>query len=84
MKSRGKWQGMINIARFNWPFYVAAIAVLIPSLAGLFLLPGHALKLVCSIILAVTAYFLFGSLGVSHLIYDHSDLYHWDWLEHFK
>lgn len=81
MKARGKWQGMISIARFNWPFYVAAIAVLIPSLAGLFLLSGLALKLVCSVVFAVAAWFLFGSLGVSHLIYDRSDLYRWGWLD---
>jgi hypothetical protein len=72
---------MINIARFNWPFYVAAIAVLIPSLAGLLLLPELALKLVCSIVFSVAAYFLFGSLGFSHLIYDRSDLYRWGWLD---
>ncbi len=81
MKARGKWQGMINIARFNRPFYVAAIAVVIASLAGVFLLPGPGLKQVCCIVLAAAAYFLFGSLGVSHLIYDRSDLYRWGWLD---
>jgi hypothetical protein len=80
LKVRGKWQGMINITRFNWPFYVAAMAVLIPSLAGFFLLPEPALKLVCSIVFAAAFYFLFVSLGVSHLIYDRSDLYRWRWL----
>lgn len=72
---------MTNIARFNWPFYVAAIVVLIASLAGFFLFSGPTLKLVCSIILAVAAYFLFVSLGVSHFIYDRSDLYRWGWLD---
>jgi hypothetical protein len=81
LKPRGQWQGMMNIARFNWPFYVAAMAVLLPSLAGLFLLRGLPLKFVCGLVFAAAAYFLFGSLGVSHLIYDRSDLYRWDWLE---
>jgi hypothetical protein len=81
LKARGKWQGMINIARFNWPFYVGAIAVLIPSLTGSFLLPRLGLKLACIILFAVAAYFLLGSLGVSHLIYDRSDLYRWGWLD---
>jgi SAM-dependent methyltransferase len=81
MKARGRWQGMLTIARFNWPFYVAAIAVLIASFVGLFLLAGVALRIICGLALAGAAYFLFGSLGVSHLIYDQSDLYRWGWLE---
>ena len=81
MRERSQWQGMINIARFNWPFYVGAIAVLIPSLAGLFLLPELTLKLACSMVFAFAAYFVFGSLGVSHFIYDRSDLYRWGWLD---
>ena len=35
MSARGPWQGMLAIARFNWPFYAAAIVVLFTSLAGL-------------------------------------------------
>lgn len=81
MKARGQWQGMMTIAQFNWPFYVAAGAVLLASLAGWFLLPGLPLKLVCGIAMGAAAYFLLGSLGVSHLIYDRSDLYRWGWLE---
>jgi hypothetical protein len=78
---RGKWQGMITIARFNWAFYVVAGAVLIVSFAGLFLFPTLALRMVCSVALAGSLYFLVGSLGVSHLIYDRSDLYRWGWLD---
>ena len=81
MKARGKWQGMMNIAQFNWPFYVVAVAVLIASLAGLFLLPSLPFKLVCGIAFGGAAYFLLGSLGVSHFIYDRSDLYRWGWLD---
>ena len=69
MNGRGKWQGMSTIARFNWPFYIAAIAVSIASFAGVFLLAGVAVKVACSVVLVSAAWFLFGSLGVSHLIY---------------
>ncbi|HEX4122305.1 MAG TPA: class I SAM-dependent methyltransferase [Verrucomicrobiae bacterium] len=72
---------MINIARFNWPFYVAAILVLCAALAGLFLLSVLPLKLLCGLVFALAAWFLIGSLGVSHLIYDRSDLYRWGWLD---
>ena len=81
MRVRGKWQGMMTIARFNWPLYVAAVAVLIAGFCGLLLLPAVELKLVCGVAVLGAAYFLFGSLGVSHLIYDRSDLYRWGWID---
>jgi hypothetical protein len=81
LKARGNWQGMMNIAQFNWPFYVAAIVVLIASVAGWFLFSGCSLKLICGFAFASAAYFLAGSLGVSHFIYDRSDLYRWGWLD---
>jgi len=79
--TRGKWQGMMTIVRFNWPYYVAAVVVVFVSLAGLCLLGGIVGKLICAAALAGAAYFLFGSLGVSHLVYDRSDLYRWGWLQ---
>lgn len=81
MSARSRWQGMMTIARFNWPFYVAAMAILLASLAGLIFISGFISKLVCAVALAGAAYFLFGSLGVSHFIYDRSDLYRWRWLD---
>jgi hypothetical protein len=81
MKARGKWQGMSTIARFNWPFYVVAGLVLIASTTGYFLLPGFPLKLGSVLFFIGAAWFIFGSLGVSHYIYDRSDLYRWEWLD---
>jgi hypothetical protein len=72
---------MMTIAQFNWPFYAVAGAVLIFALAGLLLLPGPALRFVCGMALGCAAYFLLVSLSVSHLVYDHSDLYRWGWLD---
>jgi hypothetical protein len=72
---------MLSIARFNWPFYVAAAVVLMVSLVGVIAFPAMVLKLACAAAGAGASYFLFVSLGVSHLIYDRSDLYRWRWLE---
>ena len=80
MKARGNFQGMLTIARFNWPLYGAAFAVLIVSGNGIFLLTGL-FKSLSAIAFAGAAYFIFVSLGVSHLVYDRSDLYRWSWLE---
>lgn len=79
MSERGKWDGMLAIARFNWPFYVAALGVLLLSLAGIMV--GGLFSLAAGFSVLVSAYFLIGSLGVSHLVYDCSDLYGWKWLE---
>jgi hypothetical protein len=81
MKSRGQWQGMLTIARFNWPLYVVAGAVVIGSLAGLVFLPAFPWKLIWGVSLFCAGWFLIGSLAVSHVIYDRSDLYRWAWIE---
>ena len=69
---------MLAIAYFNWPFYVAALLMLAASTAGLgaggYLAPGSGL------IALGCLWFLIGSLGVSHWVYDRSDLYKWSWL----
>jgi hypothetical protein len=71
---------MLAIARFNWPLYGAAFAVLIAAVAGIFLFSGL-FKIPCAIAGACAVYFIFGSLGVSHLVYDRSELYRWSWLD---
>ena len=81
MSARTEWQGMWAIARFNWPFYLAALLVLFGALGGFLLLPSLAWKWISATILAGAVYFLAGSLGVSHWIYDRSDLYRWRWLD---
>jgi hypothetical protein len=81
VSARGAWQGMLSIARFNWPFYVAAIAVMIAAPVGLMWLSSLLPRLICAAALAGAVYFLLGSLGVSHVVYDRSDLYRWRWLD---
>lgn len=81
MKARTRWQGMTTIVRFNWPFYVVAVMVLIIASCGLLLPSGFAVKIISGVALAGAAYFVIGSLGVSHFVYDRSDLYRWSWLD---
>src|SRR4051812_12564356 len=57
VKTRGPWQGMMTIARFNWPFYLAVLAVLISALAGLFLLGGTLPRIACVVTSCAAAYF---------------------------
>jgi hypothetical protein len=79
MTTRGKWTGMLAIARFNWPFYAAAIVTLTVGIYAI--LAGGRFAIGGSIAVLGCLYFLLGSLGVSHWIYDRSDLYQWRWLD---
>jgi hypothetical protein len=80
VKARGKWQGALTVAQFNWPFYMVAVVVLVASLVGLLLLRSP-LRLLFDVAAVSAAFFVFGSLAVSHLVYDRSDLYRWAWLD---
>jgi len=80
MKTRGRFQGMLTIARFNWPFYLAAAVALVAAGLAFFLL-SNAWRVTSAIAFGCALYFIFVSLGVSHLVYDRSDLYRWSWLE---
>ncbi len=79
--TRGRWQGMVSIARFNWPFYLAAALVLAAGFVGIVITSENWLRVGMVIAVVGSGYFLFVSLGVSHLIYDRSDLYRWGWLD---
>lgn len=80
MSERGKWQGMLTIARLNWPWYAGAAGALIIALLALSQFRSPPLKLLCGAVMAGAAWFLAGSLGVAHLVYDRSGLYRSEWL----
>lgn len=81
MKPRTPWEGMLTIARLNWPFYLAAAVVLVAGGCALWMSVDAVTKIAGGFAMAGSLYFIGGSLGVSHLIYDRSDLYRWKWLE---
>jgi SAM-dependent methyltransferase len=81
MNGRGNWQGMLTVARLNWPFYAAAVLMLIVSIAIFIAEPNVAIRVASALAIAGCLWFLLGSLAVSHLVYDRSDLYRWRWTE---
>lgn len=80
MTDRGKWQGMWTIVRFNWPLYAGALGSLMAASLVSWAAKRLPVKVVGLASVAASAYFLFGSLGVSNWIYDRSILYRWTWL----
>jgi SAM-dependent methyltransferase len=72
------FQGVLQIARFNWPQYV--VGLLVTSAALVLPLPGPWR------VLAITGaglaiFWLVASLIASHIIYDRSPLRRWTWIE---
>src|SRR6266568_744277 len=75
---RKPFQGVWNIIRFNWHFYVLSIALVLFISTFNHLLINDTIwgDVICSLILLVTI----SSLLVSWYIYDLSKLYTLDWL----
>lgn len=81
MNERGTWQGMLTIARLNWPFYAVAALVLLACAIAFLIAPMREVRIACALLLAGGGYFFVGSLAVAHWVYDRSDLYRWRWIE---
>lgn len=76
--TRKPFQGVLNIIRFNWPFYVVALlVVLLIVIAGSYFDKAQLFYLVALLITAGTML----SLLVSLYIYDLSGLYNLDWID---
>jgi hypothetical protein len=65
---RGAFQGVLNILRFNWHFYVLSLVVMLALIKF-----SVVLSLLMLLVLVIT-------LAVSYYIYDKSDLYTLKWL----
>jgi hypothetical protein len=76
-RERSRFQGITNVVRFNWHFYLLSVVFTV-------------LLLVAGRYFESTLLYLFGalsiiqalvSLGVTFYVYDHSNLYSLDWLD---
>lgn len=77
---RSPAQGVRNIVRFNWPFFAAALSILLALFVGVLLTSGVIQWVLMAVIFA-TALPIAGSLAVSWWVYDRSNLYSLDWLD---
>lgn len=77
---RKPFQGLINIIRFNWHYYIiAGLIITGVLLAKKFLSP--ALQITSMVILFFAVAGIVISLAVSWYVYDYSDLYSLNWLD---
>lgn len=79
---RKPFQGIYNIIRFNWHYYVITILLI----GFTFVINNNYnsdFKLIINFILSFSLVSIFISLFVSYWIYDHSDLYEFNWMNGF-
>jgi ubiquinone/menaquinone biosynthesis C-methylase UbiE len=79
---RRPFEGVSNIIRFNWHFYVIAGAV-ISLLLSLLILVSAELRWIIYAATALVFLTTFISLGVSYYVYDYSPLYRFKWFKQF-
>lgn len=80
-RSRGKFQGVVQILRFNWPMYAAAVGLLTVGAVAATLIPlPRPLPALILVGLVVAGFWLAASLAAAYYIYDFSPLYRGEWL----
>jgi hypothetical protein len=80
LSARTPYQGVIQIVQFNRRFYVAAILGVATAVVASRFLP-HPLRLIVLVCALPPLFWLASSLIVSHLVYDRSHLYDFNWLD---
>lgn len=78
--TRKSLQGVTNIIRFNWHYYVVALVVIALLVVTKNLLPAYVAYILITPILAT----IFISLSVSYYIYDYSNIYKLSWLDELQ
>ncbi len=78
--NRKPFQGVSNIIRFNWHFYAIALALIVIISSVKNFLPPN-LSILTYTILTLALFSIIISLSVSYYIYDHSNLYSFEWLQ---
>ena len=78
--TRKPFQGVINIIRFNWHFYIIAFILICGlTIANVFL--PEAVQWVIPTLIMLILFSIAVSLAISYYIYDYSGIYSLDWLQ---
>jgi hypothetical protein len=79
---RTQFQGVVQIVRFNWPFYLAATLVLSAGIWAVLILSMPLLvRAILSMGIAAAAFWVITSLGIAHYIYDRAGIYDPSWIQ---
>jgi SAM-dependent methyltransferase len=78
---RSRYQGMLQVLQFNWPWYAAGLLVLLVSYTLLhYLRVSPVMKGTISFLPGCALCWTIASVLVSHWIYDRSGLTKWNWV----
>jgi SAM-dependent methyltransferase len=78
---RARFEGVAQILRFNWHFYVIDCVIIIAAAPAISrLLIAQTLRVVAECAIAIAGFWILGSLVVSYWIYDRSPLMRWGWI----
>lgn len=77
---RKPFQGVLNIIRFNWHFYVIAI-VLVLLILFLANFTNPTIKIISQVVSLLILITIIVSLSVSYYVYDLSGLYKFEWIQ---
>jgi len=83
VSARKRLQGVANIIRFNWHFYVTGLALVAAFWITLTILGGSTAKTIIAVIALTVCWNLFVSLAVSAYVYDFSGFYTLMWLRRY-
>jgi len=77
---RGPFEGVLNVVRFNWPLYLVGAGIALAAVLGAILIPLQPwFRAIMFFGGGAAIYLLTSSLIVSHVIYDRSPLYRFQW-----
>jgi len=76
---RKPYQGVTNIVRFNWHFYVLSAMLILLLLFAIYYIPEKYVIFI-HVVCILIAFTIIVSLAVSYYIYDLSNLYSFNWL----
>lgn len=78
---RGRFQGVLQILRFNWPMYATAVGLLTAGALTVLTIPlSNSIRFVALLAIASAVFWLIVSLAVSHYVYDRAGIYRGAWL----
>jgi ubiquinone/menaquinone biosynthesis C-methylase UbiE len=77
---RKPYQGVLNVIRFNWQYYILSVIIILTALVIAFRLQQELCRIAFAFVLVVILVNII-SLFVSWFIYDHSSLYKFTWLD---
>lgn len=77
---RGRFQGTVQVFRYNWPYYAAAVLTCAFALGMLLIARPPLLRLALGAGGTLALVWIGVSIGVTWYVYDHSPLYRWDWV----